>query len=235
MTATWFVALTALLAAAVVAGAWRFLSRRSFVVVLIGLPAWLAWVGTLSAAGVIRDVSLRPPGIVYVFAPVLLFMMLFAVRSRAGLAVALRIPTGLLIGAQCFRVGVELGLHRLGEERLVPRLMTYDGGNVDIFVGVSAPLVAWLLVTGRIGRGPALAWNVVGLLALANVAARAVLSAPGPLNVLHTEVPNVAVGLFPFTYLAGFFAPMAVLLHVLCIRALRAGRLPAGIPSRPTP
>jgi hypothetical protein len=100
--------------------------------------------------------------------------------------------------------------------------MTYEGGNVDIVLGLSAPVVAWLLVTGRMGRPLALGWNVLGLLALANVALRAVLTAPGPLNWLHTDVPNLAIGLFPFTYLAGFFAPLAVLLHILAIRTLRA-------------
>jgi hypothetical protein len=222
MTAAFFLVLAAAVAAGVLAAAWRFLPRRDFIPVMLGLPLWLAYVGTLSASGVIRDLSLRPPGIVYVFAPVVLFMVLFAVRSRAGARVASSMPLGLLIGAQSFRVAVEVGLHRLGSEGLVPALMTYEGGNVDIVIGLSAPLVAWLVTKGRMGRRAALGWNVIGLLALANVAARAVLTSPGPMNLLHTDVPNVAIGLFPFTYLAGFFAPMAVLLHILSIRALRS-------------
>jgi hypothetical protein len=209
------------LAASLLIAAWRYLPRQGFTLVMVGLPLWLAYVGTLSAWGVVRDTTLRPPGIVFVFAPVIVFMVLFAVRSRAARVAASRIPLGLLIGAQSFRVAVEIGLHRLGSEGLVPALMTYEGGNVDIFIGLSAPIVAWLVASGRIGRRAALAWNVLGLLALANVATRAVLTAPGPMNILHTEVPNLAIGLFPYTYLAGFFAPLAVLLHILSIRALR--------------
>jgi hypothetical protein len=36
-----------------------------------------------------------------------------------------------------------------------------------------------------------LAWNVLGLLALTNVVIRAVLTAPGPFNLIHAEVPNL--------------------------------------------
>jgi hypothetical protein len=37
----------------------------------------------------------------------------------------------------------------------------------------------------------ALAWNVLGLLALTNVVLRAVLTAPGPFNLIHAEVRNL--------------------------------------------
>lgn len=222
MTAAGFLALVAAVAMGLLVAAWRYLPRRGFAIVLLGLPLWLVYVGTLSASGVVADSSLRPPGIVYVFGPVVLFMVLFAARSPAAAGVAARLPLGLLIGAQSYRVAVEIGLHRLNTEGLVPSVMTYAGGNVDIAIGLSAPVVAWLVVSGRCGRRAALGWNVIGLLALANVAARAILSAPGPMHLWHTEVPNVAIGLFPYTYLAGFFAPLAVLLHILSIRALRA-------------
>ena len=70
----------------------------------------------------------------------------------------------------------------------------------------------------------ALAWNVLGLLALTNVVIRAVLTTPGPFNLIHTIVPNRMMGTFPFLFIPGFFVPLAVVLHVLAIRAL-SGRL----------
>ena len=65
-----------------------------------------------------------------------------------------------------------------------------------------------------------LAWNVLGLLALTNVVTRAVLTAPGPFNLVHTEVPNRMFGTFPFLFIPAFFVPLAVALHVLAIRAI---------------
>jgi hypothetical protein len=74
----------------------------------------------------------------------------------------------------------------------------------------------------------ALAWNVLGLLALTNVVIRAVLTAPGPFNLIHAEVPNRMMGTFPFLFILGFFVPLAVVLHLLAIRAL-SSRLRTGI------
>lgn len=226
MTASLFAATVVLLAAAVMASARRYLTTGAVRLVTLAIPLWLGYVGVLSWTGVVADADRRPPGVIFILLPVFMFIGLFAVRSAAALKVATSLPIGLLIGVQVFRVPVELGLHRLWSEGLVPRLMTYEGGNVDIFIGLSAPLAAWLATRGSVWRRLAVGWNVLGLLALANIIVRSALTAPGPLNFVHAEVPNLAIGTFPYTYLAGFLAPMAVLLHVLSLRALLA------IPSR---
>jgi hypothetical protein len=59
-----------------------------------------------------------------------------------------------------------------------------------------------------------------GLLALLNVVTRAVLTAPGPLNLIHAEVPDRMISTFPFLLIPGFFVPMAVVLHLVAIRAI---------------
>ena len=220
-TALLFGGYVALVLLAVLLAGARFLRRRAFMAMVLGSLAWLAYVGMLSYFGVVSNPALRPPGAAYILLPVVALVVILA-RSRAGLRVALAVPAALVIGMQVFRVGVELLLYRLYADGWVPRLMTYEGGNVDIAIGLSAPLFAWLATRGSAGRKWALAWNFVGLAALANVAVRAVGTAPGLLNFIHAEVPNLAVGMFPFTYLAGFFAPLAVVGHVLAIRSLRA-------------
>ena len=200
---------------------WRYLERRVFAALAIGATAWLAYVGVMSYFGVVGNPALRPPGAVYILLPVIA-LVAFVSRSVVGMRAALVVPAAVVIALQAFRIGVELLLHRLYVDGLVPKLMTYEGGNVDIVIGLSAPLIAWLSTRGRSGMQWALVWNVAGLAALANVAIRAVGTAPGALHVIHSEVPNLAVGMFPFTYLAGLFAPLAVLGHVLAIRSLRS-------------
>jgi hypothetical protein len=188
----------------------------------IGLPLWLLYVGLLSYFGVISNTALRPPGIVYVAFPAVLFVLLVFARSDAGARIASAFPFWIIIGMQTFRIGVELLLHRLSVDGLAPRMVTYQGGNVDIWIGLSAPLISWIATRGRRGELLALGWNVVGLLTLANAITLSALTAPG-LNLIHSGVPNTAIGAFPFTYIAGFFAPLAMALHALSIRALRAG------------
>ena len=222
MTARLFLAFLVLVAGAVFGLSFYKLSRRTATRVALGLVVWLAYVGMLGVACVLQNLSLRPPGIAYVLVPVLLFTGFALIRSDAGLKLALAFPLPILLGAQSFRIGVELLLNQLWVDGVVPRMLTFEGANVDIFIGASAPLAAWVSTRGTTGIRWALCWSVLGLLALANVVIRSAMTAPGPFNILHTEVPNLAISTFPFFYIAGFFAPLAVALHVLAIRAMRA-------------
>ncbi len=104
---------------------------------LIGLPVWLLYVGLLSYSGVVSNAALRPPGIVYVAFPAVLFVLLVFARSDAGAPIASAFPLWVLIGMQTFRIGVELLLHRLWVDGLAPRIVTYQGSNADIWIGLS--------------------------------------------------------------------------------------------------
>lgn len=226
MVATLFLAFVAVMAATVVTLVARHAGRRTAAAGLVGLAAWFAYVALIAHFGVVRDTTLRPPGMTFVFLPVVAFLALVVARATTsdGLRVATAIPLWVILATQSFRVVVELFLHRLWVDGLVPKMLTFAGANADVYVGASAPLVAWACMRGRPGIKLALGWNVVGLLVLANVVGRAVLTAPGPLNLIHAEVPNLMIGTFPFTFIPAFFVPLAVVLHVLAIRAA-VGRL----------
>jgi hypothetical protein len=200
----------------------RYENIRLALGVLAALCAWFIYVGVLGYLGVIANTAMFPPGIALIFVPAVAFLVLFIVRGRssAGAHLALAFPLWVLIGMQAFRVGVELFIHQLWIEGLVPKMLTFAGANVDIYIGASAFVIAWLTMRGRSGQRLALLWNVLGLLSLVNVLARAVLTAPGPLNLIHVEVPNRMIGRFPFMFIPGFFVPLAVVLHVLAIRSI---------------
>ncbi|MEP6670988.1 MAG: hypothetical protein ABJF10_17645 [Chthoniobacter sp.] len=217
-----FCGFVVLMVAVVIGLSARYLDRRSASVFAAGLLVWLLYVGCIGYFGVIRNVTMRPPGPVFLFLPVIALLVLFIVRTRstAGAHLAQAFPLWILLGTQVFRVGVELFLHQLWHAGLVPKMLTFSGANVDIYVGATAPLIAWVATRGGMGRRVALVWNGVGLLILANIVARAVLTAPGPLHLVHTEVPNLMIGTFPFMFIPGFFVPLAVVLHVLAIRAV---------------
>jgi hypothetical protein len=230
MVATLFVGFVGMMAVIVVTLVARCLNVRSAFGVLAGIAAWLTYVGVLTYFGVVKNTAMRPPGIVFLLAPVLLFLLFFlvvVVRSNVGTRMAMAFPLWILLGMESFRIGVELFLHRLWIDGLVPKMLTFDGANVDIYIGGSAALIAWLSTKGRLGMTVALAWNVLGLLALANVVTRSVLTSPGPLNLIHAEVPNRMFSTFPFLLIPGFFVPLAVVLHLLAIRAL-SSRLRTG-------
>jgi hypothetical protein len=220
---TLFIGFVGIMAAIVVTLVARYLNARSAFAVLAGMAAWLIYVGLLAHFGVLGNTAMRPPGTIFLLVPVLLFLFLFfvfVVRSTASAGVALAFPLWILLGAESFRIAVELFLHQLWIEGLIPKMLTFDGANVDIYIGASAAVIAWLSTRGKVGMRLALAWNILGLLALTNVVIRAVLTAPGPFNLIHAEVPNRLFGTFPFLLIPGFFVPLAVVLHLLAIRAI---------------
>ncbi len=191
---------------------------------LLGLPlaeVFLGYVGVI-----VGDPNRMPPGIFLLLAPIITFVFLVLGRSPVGRYLATSLPLALIFGLQTFRIGVELTLSELANAGLTIRLLTLSGGNIEMLIGFTAPLIAWIATRGAGGRRIALIWNVVGLLSLLNVATRAVLTAPGALNLIHAEVPNLAMGTFPFSYIPGFMAPLAMMLHVLAFRALRAASAP---------
>ncbi len=187
---------------------------------LAALAVWIAYGGALGYNGVISNTSILPPGIFYLLVPIVLMVMIMA-SSNVGKSIAQSFPIWMLMGMESFRVVVEVFLHQLWQYGQVPKMLTYEGANFDILIGISAPVAAWLFASGRISNRVALTWNAIGLLMLANVVVRAILTSPGPLHFISTEVPNVSIGTFPFTYIPGLMVPLALVLHVLSIRALR--------------
>ena len=64
------------------------------------------------------------------------------------------------------------------------------------------------------------AWNIAGLLLLAQVALTGILSAPGPQQLLNRDEPNLAVVTFPYVLVAALFVVSALALHILALRKL---------------
>ena len=218
-----FIGYLVLVAAAAAAVAMRWLDGRARLVTLAVLVVWLGYAAVLGATGIVARSDQIPPGLALLTVPVVATLLALT-RNAPGAALVQRIPLWLLIGFQSFRIGVELSLHHLWSLGLAPRIMTLAGGNIEILVALTAPAAAWLVSRGSGGRRIAWAWNLVGLLSLGNVVTRAVFSTPGPLRLIHVEVPDVAILTYPFTFVPGFMAPLALALHVLAFQAFRAGR-----------
>jgi hypothetical protein len=162
MTSTLFLGFAAVMTTLVVTLIGCYINRRVALSVLAGLVAWFLYAGLMAHFGIIGS-QLRPPGIAFVIGPVLLFLIFFVVRPSASAQGIMAFPLWLILGTQCFRVGVELFLHQLWIEGLVPRMLTFAGANIDIYIGLSAPLIAWLFTRGRWGLKLASAWNVASL------------------------------------------------------------------------
>ena len=113
---------------------------------------------------------------------------------------------------------MELGLHGLFVLGLLPVQMTYSGRNIDIVLGLIAPIVVLGIRRGIVGDKALIAWNAVSLLILANIVGIAVTTSPGPLHLPWPGVSNVIVATWPFAWLHAFLVPLAMVGHVLSLR-----------------
>jgi hypothetical protein len=196
------------------------------VVVLVGLLAvrlplaataavvgWLAFTGTLAWAG-----ALLRAGTIPLYFPLLLLTPMLAgiffLRSSPGYEVLSRMPAAWPVQMQSFRIVMEIVLWALAEQGRVPYLITFEGRNVDILIGLTAWPVAWYCLVRRTWPlRVATLWNVAGLIILANVVFRAYLSAPTAIRVIFTQPPTSFIGTFPYVWLPTFLVPLAVWLH----------------------
>ena len=62
---------------------------------------------------------------------------------------------------QSFRIIVELLIYGAFLEGVFPQRATFEGLNFDILVGISAPVIGWLILKKRIGfKKGLLIWNI---------------------------------------------------------------------------
>jgi hypothetical protein len=215
---TFFLIFVAAVVFAIVAAALRYFPKPYRTPFVIGVAAWVVFAAVLGGLGILANSTLRPPGIVYVFIPTIA-LIAFTARSRAGWRIAASVPIALLIGAESMRIVVELFLDRLWHAGQLPTMMTFHGANFDILIGASAPVIAALYAGNRLNPRIAVAWNALGLLSLANVIGRNVLSSPA-LHLIATDVPRNAIGTFPYSFIPALIVPLALALHVAAIRSL---------------
>jgi hypothetical protein len=214
-----FLATVAAVFAALLAGV-RCAAPRGLGYTALCAAAWLGFTAALAASGWLGAFDARPPHFFAVMAPTALGTLALA-ASPLGARLAERVGWAGLLGFQVFRLPVEWVLASLAAAGVAPPQMTFHGWNFDVLTGLSAPLVAWLAASGRLGPRAILAWNAAGLALLANVVTIAILSAPTPLRVFANEPANTFVTLWPWVWLPTFLVPAALFGHLLAFRKLR--------------
>lgn len=196
--------------------------RRNVAILIAGVVVWLVIQGLLAYSGFYLNFDSVPPRLavfgilpvltVFIVAPFLLAKIKPFTRSLS--------LEGLTY-LQAIRFPVEIVLLWLFIYGAIPELMTFEGRNFDILVGITAPLVAYVCFTRKIASLKlVLIWNFIGLALLFNIVINALLAAPTPLQQFAFDQPNLAVAHFPFIWLGVFVVPVVYLAHIVSIQQL---------------
>jgi len=190
----------------------------------VALVGWLALTIAVAETGFFEDFYSMPPHMLLAIGPPLLGLLALAFSRRTETLLA-ALPRAWPVGAQAFRIAVEIVLWRLAVAGVAPEIMTFTGRNVDILVGLTAPVVAYACFVRRAWpERVAVWWNVAGIVILLNVVVHAQLSAPTPFRVFETDPPTTFIGTVPFIWLPAFLVPLAWALHGVSLRQLRSSR-----------
>jgi hypothetical protein len=184
---------------------------------------WMALTAAVAARGLLADFNRRPPPFA-LFLVVTLISALVLGFSRPGARLARGLPLAALVGFHAFRLPLELVMHRLARDGIMPPQMTYTGRNFDIVSGATSILVAALLARGA-PRWLAGLWNVLGVALLVAIVSIAVVSTP-PIHAFGSDAAhvNTFVAHFPYVWLPAVLVWLALFGHVVLTRALWGAR-----------
>jgi hypothetical protein len=185
--------------------------------VLLVSTIWLALIGGLSITGFFENTTSLPPRYLLVFlGSTGLIIYLYKVLKTD------RLNTKRLLLVQGLRLPVEIGLYQLFLQGQIPQIMTFEGWNYDIIIGISALIIFVVLYFKEhlLSKTFMLIWNITGVLFLAVIVLTAVLSAPLPIQLLAFDQPNVAVLKFPYVFLPAYIVPLVLLTHLLTIKKI---------------
>jgi hypothetical protein len=153
--------------------------------------------------------------------PALLLIVLFFVTKR-GRGFIDRMDLRALTLLHVVRVPVEVVLFALAVHKTIPEILTFEGRNFDIIVGITAFPMAWWVFAKAGSKKVLLAWNFVGILFLFNVMIHGILSAPFPFQQFGLDQPNIAMLHAPFLLLPGLIVPLVMFSHFAAIRLILA-------------
>ncbi len=188
------------------------------------LPLWILFQAVLAIFGFYQNSTAIPPRVaLFAVLPALLTIVTFFIFFRKSFIE--KLPLGLLTLLHTIRIPVELVLLWLFFAGQVPLLMTFEGRNFDILSGLLAPIVYFIAFRGGVvNRKLLIAYNIIGLLLLANIVSIAILSLPSPFQQLAFDQPNRAVLFFPYVWLPAIVVPVVLFSHLAALWKLATPR-----------
>ena len=205
------------------------LGRRTATMVTVvaaaGLGGWLMASGLLARADVYHQASGQAAPWVGVAVAGILLGLLTATRIPvvARILAAPGTPARLALPHTLRVVGVTFLL--VMTQGHLPAVFALPAGLGDIATGLAAPFVAWRLTRGG-GRARAVWFNLFGILDLVVALTIGFLAGLGPWRPLEVTPSTEPLSLLPLALVPTVAVPLAIALHLVSLRRLRAAAQP---------
>ena len=189
----------------------------SFVLTL--LIGWIFFVCVLTFNGYFTNLSGVPRLPMFVGIPAGSILLLFLwPRTRT---ILMKMPITTLHYIHIVRVPVEMVLWWLAVSRAIPMDMTFEGSNLDILSGISAPFAAVFMVGSRSkSKLGAIIWNLIAMALLINIVSIAISYLPYFYTPTGGKVGNLGVFYFPYVLLPTFIVPAVLFSHLVSLYQL---------------
>ncbi len=197
-------------------------ATRKKTVLIGGLFLWQVYIFVLAQSGLLDNFDLPPRFPLLLVFPTFIFTGVFLCKNRKKEWVKV-VPTHWLGYLQSFRIVVETLFVFAVAKNVLNYHVTLEGYNFDMFVGLTAPIVTYLVYQRKVlSERIMLLWNYAGLAILATVVLLFTTCAYLPsFYGSDTMLLNPSVVKYPYVLVAGFLMPLAVFTHVLSIIKLR--------------
>lgn len=190
---------------------------RNFTMVFLLLWSTLWYI--IAETGFFLETQAMPPRVIFMMGPVIIVIIL-AFVTKKGKAFIDCLDLRILTLLHIVRLPVEIVLMLLAIHRVIPELLTFEGRNFDIVMGLTALPMVWLIFTKKVSKKILLAWNILGVILLFNVVIHGVLSLPLPFQQFAFDQPNVAMLYAPYNLLPGVIVPIVMFSQFVAIRQL---------------
>jgi len=196
--------------------------RTIWLAIMIPYTLWVAVAWSAAINGVFRPGAspLRVPLVpLAIFLPVIIGAPLLLLLKRVG-QVLDAMPATWLVALQLSRVFGSVFLAAwLGGQ--APGVFALPAGIGDVLTGLFAVPAALAVATATAqGWRAGITWNIFGLADYAVAITLGLITAPGPLQLIVTSVPNIGAAAYPNVLIPAYTVPSAILLHALSLRQL---------------
>jgi hypothetical protein len=205
----------------VVATVWLFLKASGYSIsFMVLVTVWMIIQSILGHDEFYTNWEAIPPRLLLLLVPpVLLILAMFITRRGRDFIATLNIETLTIL--HIIRIPVEITLYYIFIAKLIPKSMTFEGSNLDIISGITAPIIYYLVFESKkLNLKWLLAWNFICLGLLLNVVVTAILSAKTSFQQFAFEQPNIGVTYFPFVLLPSVIVPLVLFSHLASIKLI---------------